>query len=147
MNDTRNKIVELNLNDILPNRFQPRIQFNEEAIIGLSDSIREHGVLEPIIVRPIGDKYEIVAGERRYKACVLANLETIPARIVDMNDHDSVEIALIENVQRRDLTPIEEALSYNRILDMGYLTQEQLAQKLGKSQSTIANKKRLLNLC
>ena len=147
MNDTRNKIVELNLNDILPNRFQPRIQFNEEAIIGLSDSIREHGVLEPIIVRPIGDKYEIVAGERRYKACVLANLETIPARIIDMSDHDSVEIALIENVQRRDLTPIEEALSYNRILDMGYLTQEQLARKLGKSQSTIANKKRLLNLC
>ncbi len=147
MNDSRNKIVELDLNDVLPNRFQPRIKFNEDAIIELSESIKQHGLIQPIIVRPIGDKYEIVAGERRYKACVLAGLATIPAIVVDATDRNSVEIALIENVQRRDLTPIEEAISYNRILDMGYLTQEQLAQKLGKSQSAIANKKRLLNLC
>lgn len=147
MSDDNSKIVELDLNDILPNRFQPRIKFNEESIIELSDSIKEHGVLQPIIVRPIGDKYEIVTGERRYKASVLAGLKTIPTRILDVNDKDSAEIALIENVQRKDLTPIEEAISYKKILDMGYLTQEQLASKLGRSQSTIANKIRLLNLC
>lgn len=147
MSDDNTKIVELDLNDILPNRFQPRIKFNEESIIELSESIKEHGVLQPIIVRPIGDKYEIVTGERRYKASVLAGLKTIPTRILDVNDKDSAEIALIENVQRKDLTPIEEAISYKKILDMGYLTQEQLASKLGRSQSTIANKIRLLNLC
>lgn len=147
MDDTRNKIVELDLNDVLPNRFQPRIKFNEDSIAELADSIKTHGVLQPILVRPIGDKYEIIAGERRYKACVLAGLSTIPSRIIDYNDKDSAEVALIENVQRRDLTPIEEAISYSKILDMGYLTQEQLASKLGMSQSTIANKKRLLNLC
>ena len=147
MNDNKNKIVELDLNDVLPNRFQPRIKFNEESIIELSESVKEHGVIQPIIVRPIGDKYEIVAGERRYKACVLAGLSTIPSVILDLDDRNSVEVALIENVQRKDLTPIEEAISYKKILDMGYLTQEQLAAKLGKSQSAIANKKRLLNLC
>lgn len=147
MNDVKGKIIELDLNDVLPNRFQPRIKFNEESIIELSESIKEHGVIQPIIVRPIGDKYEIVAGERRYKASVLSGLTTIPARIIDLNDKDSAEIALIENVQRKDLTPIEEAISYKKILDMGYITQEQLAIKLGKSQSAIANKKRLLNLC
>ncbi len=147
MNDAKRKIVELDLNDVLPNRFQPRIKFNEEAIIELSDSIREHGVIQPIVVRPIGDKYEIIAGERRYKASVLAGKTTIPAIITDLNDKDSAEVALIENVQRRDLTPIEEAISYKKILDMGYLTQDKLAHKLGKSQSAIANKIRLLNLC
>ena len=142
-----NKIIELDLNDILPNRFQPRIKFNEDSIIELSESIKEHGVLQPIIVRPIGDKYEIVAGERRYKAAVLAGLDTIPSRVIALDDKNSAEIALIENVQRKDLTPIEEAISYKKILDMGYITQEQLAAKLGRSQSTIANKIRLLNLC
>ena len=116
MNDSRNKIVELDLNDVLPNRFQPRIKFNEDAIIELSESIKQHGLIQPIIVRPIGDKYEIVAGERRYKACVLAGLATIPAIVVDATDRNSVEIALIENVQRRDLTPIEEAISYIEFL-------------------------------
>lgn len=90
MSDDNNKIIELDLNDILPNRFQPRIKFNEESIIELSDSIKEHGVLQPIIVRPIGDKYEIVTGERRYKASVLAGLKTIPTRILDVNDKDSL---------------------------------------------------------
>lgn len=147
MSDTKGKIVELDLNDILPNRLQPRIKFNEEAILELSESIKVHGVLQPIIVRPISDKYEIIAGERRYKASVIAGLETIPAMIIAYNDKDSAEVALIENVQRKDLTSIEEAISYKKILDMGYLTQEQLASKLGKSQSAIANKIRLLNLC
>lgn len=146
MNDIKNRVIELDINDVLPNRFQPRVKFNEEAIIELAESIKEHGIIQPIIVRPIGDKYEIIAGERRYKASILAGKETIPAIITDLNDKDSAEIALIENVQRKNLTPIEEAVSYKKILDMGYLTQEQLALKLGRSQSSIANKMRLLNL-
>lgn len=140
------KVVELNLNDVLPNRFQPRIKFSEESIEALSESIKEHGVIQPIVVRSIGDKYEIIAGERRYKASILAGKQTIPAIITDLNEKDSAEVALIENVQRKDLTPIEEAISYKKILDMGYLTQDSLALKLGKTQSTIANKLRLLNL-
>ncbi len=140
------QVVLLNLEDILPNRFQPRIKFDEKAIVELSESIREHGVIQPIIVRKMGDKYEIIAGERRYKASVMSGKTNIPAIIVDLNDKDSSEIALIENVQRQDLTPIEEAISYRKIFDMGYMTQEELAKKLGVSQSTIANKLRLLNL-
>lgn len=147
MDEVKSRVVDLDLNDVLPNRFQPRIKFSEDSIIELSESIKEHGVIQPIVVRPIGDKYEIIAGERRYKASVLAGKETIPAIITDLNDKDSAEVALIENVQRKDLTAIEEAISYKKILDMGYLTQEQLAVKLGKSQSTVANKIRLLNLC
>ena len=145
MFETKNKVVDLDINDVLPNRFQPRVKFNEDAIIELAESIKEHGIIQPIIVRPIGNKYEIIAGERRYKASILAGKETIPSIITDLNDKDSAEIALIENVQRKNLTPIEEAVSYKKILDMG-LTQEQLALKLGKSQSSIANKMRLLNL-
>lgn len=140
------KIVELSVDDILPNRFQPRIKFDDSTIFELSESIKVHGVFQPIIVRPIGDKYEIIAGERRYKASVLAGKTTVPAIIMNINDSDTVEIALIENVQRANLTPIEEAISYKKILDMGYINQESLAQKLGKTQSTIANKLRLLNL-
>lgn len=147
MDEVRAKVIDLDLNDILPNRFQPRIKFSEDAIIELSESIKEHGVIQPVVVRPIGDKYEIIAGERRYKASVLAGKDTIPAIVTNLNDKDSAEVALIENVQRRDLSAIEEAISYKKILDMGYLTQEQLAIKLGKSQSTVANKVRLLNLC
>ena len=140
------KVIELKIEDVLPNRFQPRIKFNEEAITELSKSIKEHGVIQPIVVRPIGDKFEIIAGERRYKASCMADLKTIPAIITDLNDKDSAEVALIENVQRENLTPIEEAISYKKILDMGYITQDALATKLGKTQSTVANKLRLLNL-
>lgn len=146
MEASRKKVVELNIQDVLPNRFQPRIKFNEEAINELSKSIKEHGVIQPIVVRPIGDKFEIIAGERRYKASCMAGLNTIPAIITDLNDKDSAEVALIENVQRENLTPIEEAISYKKILDMGYITQDGLASKLGKTQSTVANKLRLLNL-
>lgn len=145
MKETR-EVVILKLDDILPNRFQPRIKFDEKAIVELSESIKEHGVIQPIIVRKISDKYEIIAGERRYKASVMAGKETIPAIVVELDDKDSSEIALIENVQRQDLTPIEEAISYRKILDMGYLTQDELANKLGVAQSTVANKLRLLNL-
>lgn len=146
METSGKKVIELNIEDVLPNRFQPRIKFNEEAINELSKSIKEHGVIQPIVVRPIGDKFEIIAGERRYKASKIADLKTIPAIITDLNDKDSAEVALIENVQRENLTPIEEAISYKKILDMGYITQDALATKLGKTQSTVANKLRLLNL-
>ncbi len=144
MNDK--KIVVLNLDDVLPNRFQPRIRFDEQATLELASSIKEHGIIQPIVVRPVADKYEIIAGERRYKASILAGLKQIPAIVTELNDRDSAEIALIENVQRQELTPIEEAISYRKILDMGYITQEQLASKIGCTQSTIANKLRLLNL-
>lgn len=139
-------LVTLNMRDILPNRFQPRIYFDELKLNELAESIRKYGVIQPIVVRQIGNKYEIIAGERRYKASVLANRETIPAIITNLNDKEAEEIALLENIQRQNLTAIEEAVSYKRILSMGYITQEDLAKKVGKSQSTIANKVRLLNL-
>ena len=140
------KIVMINNNDILPNRFQPRKKFSEEELLDLTESIKKYGVLEPIIVRPLGDKYELVAGERRYKANVLAGNDTIPARIINLDDAESSEIAIIENLQRKDLSALEEALSYKRAIDLGYATQQQLAEKVGKSQSYIANKIRLLKL-
>ena len=140
------KLAVINIDDIFPNRFQPRLKFDEDKLEELSESIRKYGVIQPIVVRPINGKYEIIAGERRYKASVMAGRTTIPAVIVNLSDRDSEEIALLENVQRQQLSPIEEAVSYKRILDMGYITQEELAKKLGKSQSTIANKVRLLNL-
>ena len=140
------KVVVLNIDDILPNRFQPRIKFSEHAINELAESIKLHGVIQPIVVRKISDKYEIIAGERRYKASVIAGKTTIPAIVTTLDDRNSAEVALIENVQRQDLTPIEEAISYKKILDMGYINQQELGAKLGKKQSTIANKLRLLNL-
>ena len=136
----------IKLDDIIPNRFQPREVFDEEALNKLADSIRQHGVIEPILVRPISNKYEIVAGERRYKAATMAGLSTVPAIVTSMDDSTSAEVALIENVQRKDLTSIEEARSYKNMLDRGNMTQEELAKKMGLSQSTIANKLRLLNL-
>ena len=146
MTDNSLRVIEVDTNDILPNRFQPRIQFDEDEILELSDSIKEHGVIHPLLVRPIGDKYEIIAGERRYKACVLAGKETVPVVIRDLDDKECAEIALIENVQRKSLSPIEEALSIKKRLDMGNITQGELAEKIGKSQSAVANKLRLLNL-
>ena len=140
------KIIDVNVNEIIPNRFQPRRQFDEDEIIELSESIRKYGLIQPLVVRPTGDKYEIIAGERRYKASVLAGLEYVPVIVKNLTDKDSAELAIIENIQRRNLSAIEEALSYKKVLDMGYLTQEDLATKIGKSQSTIANKIRLLNL-
>ena len=146
MTDNSLRVIEVDTNDILPNRFQPRIQFDEDEILELSDSIKEPGVIHPLLVRPIGDKYEIIAGERRYKACVLAGKETVPVVIRDLDDKECSEIALIENVQRKSLSPIEEALSIKKRLDMGNITQGELAEKIGKSQSAVANKLRLLNL-
>lgn len=140
------EIIQVNLDDIIPNRFQPRIAFDETGLKELADSIKEHGIIQPLVLRKLGNKYEIIAGERRYKAATLAGLVTVPAIISNIDDNKSAEVALVENIQRRDLTPIEEAKSYKNLLDKGYLTQEQLAKKMGISQPAIANKLRLLNL-
>jgi len=141
-----NEVRYLYLDDIIPNRFQPRENFNEQALKELAVSIREHGVIQPIIVRQIGEKYEIIAGERRYKASTMAGLTKIPAIIKNLDDKESSKVALIENLQRKDLTPIEEARTYQKILELDALTQEELAKTMGKSQSAVSNKLRLLSL-
>ena len=142
-----NEIKHLDLVDIIPNRLQPRTEFDEEKLNELANSIKQYGVINPIIVRPVGNKYEIIAGERRYKASKIAGLTKIPVIISNMDERTSAEVAIIENIQRQDLTALEEAKSYRKLLDQGNITQEQLAHKMGKTQSTIANKMRLLNLC
>lgn len=139
-------VLQVHIEDIIPNRFQPRLNFDEQGLKELSDSIKEHGIIQPLVLRKLGDKYEIIAGERRYKAAQIAGLSTVPAVIANIDDNKSAEVALVENVQRRDLTAIEEARSYKSLLDKGYLTQEQLAKRMGLSQPSIANKLRLLNL-
>lgn len=144
--NTEENIKQISIEDIIPNRFQPRLAFDEEGLKELSDSIKQHGVIQPLVLRRLGNKYEIIAGERRYKASVMAGLKTVPAIISNIDDNQSAEIALVENIQRRNLTSIEEAKSYKNLLDRGYLTQKELAEKMGVSQSTIANKLRLLNL-
>lgn len=141
-----NEVVYLYLDDIIPNRFQPREVFDEKALKELAVSIREHGVIQPIIVRKIGTKYEIIAGERRYKASTLAGMTKIPAIVRNLDDKESSKVALIENLQRKDLTPIEEARTYQKILDIDNMTQEELAKSMGKSQSAVSNKLRLLTL-
>lgn len=140
------EVVMVRLSDIIPNRFQPRLTFDEEALNELANSIKEHGIIQPLILRDLGSKYEIIAGERRYKASTIAGLTEVPAIVGSMDDQTSAELALIENIQRKDLSAIEEAKSYKKILDMGNFTQDELAKRMGKSQSTIANKMRLLAL-
>jgi len=139
-------VIQVHIEDIIPNRFQPRLNFDEEGLKELSDSIKEHGIIQPLVLRKLGDKYEIVAGERRYKAASMAGLTTVPAVISNIDDNKAAEVAIVENVQRRNLTAIEEARSYKNLLDKGYLTQDELAKKMGLSQPAIANKLRLLNL-
>ncbi len=141
------QVQEIYVEDIIPNRFQPRLTFDEKALQELSDSIKVHGVIQPLVLRKIGNKYEIIAGERRYKASCMAGLKKVPAIVREMTDNESAEVALIENVQRKNLSSIEEAQSYKNLLNRNYITQEELAGKLGVAQSTIANKLRLLNLC
>ncbi len=136
----------INIDSIIPNRFQPRLQFDELALNELSESIKEHGIIQPLVLRRVGDKFEIIAGERRFKAATLAGLTSVPAVISDLDDNESAEVAIIENTHRRDLSPIEEAKSYKKLLDRKYVTQDQLATRLGTSQSNIANKIRLLSL-
>ena len=145
-NNIENKVVYLRLDDILPNRFQPRENFDQKDLEELSDSIKEHGIIQPVIVRQVGDKYELIAGERRTKASALAGLTTIPAIVRNMDDKESAKISLLENLQRKNLSAIEEARTYKRIKELDNMTQEDLAKTLGKSQPAIANKLRLLSL-
>lgn len=140
-------IVELDLDSIEVNPFQPRTSFNEESLRELASSIRELGVIQPITVRKLDyNKYQLVSGERRFRASKLIGLETIPAYIRIANDQESLEMALVENIQRQDLDPIEISLSYQRLIDEINLTQEQLSDRIGKNRSTIANYLRLLKL-
>lgn len=140
-------IVELEINSIEVNPFQPRTSFNEEALRELASSIKELGVIQPITVRKLGfNKFQLVSGERRYRASKLIGLKTIPAYIRIANDQESLEMALVENIQRQDLDPIEIALSYQRLIDEINLTQEQMSERVGKKRSTIANYLRLLKL-
>ena len=139
-------IVELELEKIFPNPDQPRKTFDEDKLIDLAESITEHGVLQPIIVTPRGDKYMIIAGERRFRASGRAGLKTIPALIRELDDEKIMELALIENVQRDDLSPIEEARAYDVLQNKFGYTQDKLAKRMGKSRSAIANTTRLLAL-
>lgn len=146
MNDGKDEVVQLYLDDIIPNRFQPREVFDEKALKELAVSIKEHGVIQPIIVRNVNGKYEIIAGERRYKASALAGMTKIPAIIRNLDDKESSKVALLENLQRKNLNPIEEARTYQKILEIDQMTQDELAKTMGKSQSAVANKIRLLSL-
>ncbi|MEQ8220075.1 MAG: ParB/RepB/Spo0J family partition protein [Arenibacter sp.] len=140
-------IVELDMDAIDVNPFQPRSNFNDEALQELASSIKELGVIQPITVRKLDfNKYQLVSGERRYRASKLIGLETIPAYIRIANDQESLEMALVENIQRQDLDPIEIALSYQRLIDEIQLTQEKMSERVGKKRSTITNYLRLLRL-
>lgn len=140
------EITKVDINDVIPREDQPRKVFDIESLKELSESIKEHGVLQPVLVRPSGKKYEIIAGERRYRAAKLANLESLPVVIKEVTDNEAMEIALIENLQREDLSIVEEALAYKGMIeDFGYI-QEEVAKKVGKSRTHVANTIRILKL-
>ena len=139
--------VELSINELEPNRNQPRKSFNDEAMSELADSIAQHGVLQPLLVRPLlSGGYQIVAGERRWRASRMAGLTTVPAVIRDLTDSEVMQLALIENLQREDLKPLEEANGYKMLMDNFEFTQEEIAKTVGKSRPAITNALRLLNL-
>lgn len=139
--------LSLKIDEIEPNREQPRTEFDEEALLQLSESIRENGVLQPILVRPIfGGGYQIVAGERRYRASLMAGLTEIPAVVRDLDDKKTMELALIENLQRENLNPVEEAQGYKTLMETYSMTQEEVSAAVGKSRPAIANALRILKL-
>ncbi|MBQ2639635.1 MAG: ParB/RepB/Spo0J family partition protein [Bacilli bacterium] len=144
--EQKEDVTYIHLDDIIPNRFQPREVFDERTLKELAVSIKEHGVIQPIIVRNVNGKYEIIAGERRYKASALAGLTKIPAIVRNLDDKETAKIALLENLQRKNLNAVEEARTYQKILELDEMTQEELAKTMGKSQSAVANKIRLLSL-
>lgn len=143
----REEIRRIPIDDIVPNRFQPRTVFDEEKIEELARTIHTHGIIQPIVVREFENgKFEIIAGERRWRAMKKLAWEEVPTIIKNLNDTETASVALIENLQREELSPIEEAVAYGKLLELHNLTQEALAQRLGKGQSTVANKLRLLKL-
>ena len=144
--ESREEIMELPIAEILPNRFQPRGYFDPNQLEELASSIRQYGILQPVIVRFVDGHYELVSGERRFRASTLAGKETVPALDRDLGDKEVAEMALIENLQREDLSYFEEAEGYAKLIKEFQITQEEVAQRMGKSQPTIANKLRLLNI-
>lgn len=149
LNGTEEKqevIKKIDINDIEPNKKQPRKNFNEEELNDLSKSILEHGIIQPLVVREINDKYEIVAGERRYRAARLAGLNEIPVIVKNFSEQQTLEVALVENIQREDLNPMELACAYSLLMERFDLNQEEVADKVGKSRPSVANILRLLKL-
>lgn len=147
VSDSSSSLREIPLNQIEPNKFQPRGSFDEEALVSLTASIRELGVLQPVLVRALeGDRYELIAGERRWRAAKRAGLPSIPALVKEVDDALSLEQALVENLQRSDLNPIEEAAAYQQLIDEFSLTQDQVATRVGKSRPAVANALRLFQL-
>jgi ParB family chromosome partitioning protein len=138
--------VDLDAGQIQVNPFQPRKAFDEEKLAELAKSVEQHGIIQPLIVRPTGQGYELVAGERRLRAAKIAGLERVPVVVKSLTDREMMEIALIENLQRQDLNPLEEAEAYKRLMDEYNYTQEQLAERVGKSRSAVANTLRLISL-
>lgn len=145
--DIENGVTMVRVSDIEPNKEQPRKHFDDQALSELADSIQQHGVLQPLLVRPMeSGSYQLVAGERRWRASRMAGLLEVPVVIKEMDDKEAMEVALIENLQREDLNPVEEALGYKQLMDTYTLTQEQIAQRVGKSRPVVANALRLLRL-
>lgn len=142
----QNNVSEIVISEIVPSPWQPRKIFDEEALNDLVLSIKEHGVLQPLVVRKINDKYELVAGERRWRAAQLASLKKVPIVLIEVDDKEALEIALVENLQREDLNPIEEARGYALLKETFNLTQEQVSERVGKGRTTITNALRLLEL-
>ena len=140
------EVVMIKLDKIVPNKSQPRLDFYDDTIESLAESIKENGLLQPISVRKTGNKYELIAGERRYRACLLIGRKEIEAIIFDKNDEESATLSLIENIQRENLNAVEQAMAMQRIMNQEDITQVELAERLGYQQSTVANKLRLLKL-
>nr|WP_300325978.1 ParB/RepB/Spo0J family partition protein [uncultured Anaerostipes sp.] len=146
INESKNSEMTLPIHKIEPNPDQPRNQFDEDSLQELADSIQQYGILQPLLVKKKDKYYEIIAGERRWRAAKMAGLEEVPVIIREYDDHEIVEIALIENIQREDLSPIEEAMAYQRLMKEHHLKQDEIAEKVSKSRAAITNSLRLLKL-
>lgn len=144
--EEKSKLMEIEISEIVPNEDQPRKNFNEDELKDLASSIKKYGIIQPLLLKKTKDKYEIIAGERRFRAAGMAGLDKVPAIVKDISDDESSRIAIIENIQRKDLNPVEEAMSYRHLLDSQDLTQKELADEIGKSRQYIGNTIRLLNL-
>lgn len=141
-----NSVLKVKLTQVEPNRKQPRKQFDEDALLELAESIKQFGVLQPLLVKQKGDYFEIIAGERRWRASKLAGIKEVPVIIKELTEQETVEISLIENIQREDLNPVEEAMAYKRLIDEFHLKQDEIADRVGKSRTAVTNSMRLLKL-